>query len=372
MKVIIIRSVGIDAAVFKMANSLAKHGYDVHLLVWDRQKNITDENKEMYHIHRFKLPAPYGSMLALLFLPIWWLYEFYFLMHQDAKIFHSCDLDTLYPAILASLIKGNILFYTIYDFYANHLPENPFYTKSLRDFIARLEKFGIAFTKCLFIVDECRLEQVKGAKISQLEFIYNSPPDYFNSQKHFDKECSPAHILIFYAGLIRWDRGLEYMIQAVKEIDRVKLVLAGKIIDKEIIDDCANGERIQYIGWIPTYEGVLEWTTRADILFRFGNPTHPKAKYESPNKVFEAMMTGIPILVNYGLGSASRIVEQENCGLIVPYGDINALKEAIIMLRDNPGLRRKLGKNGRKAYEIKYSWNRMEERLVKRYSEVES
>ena len=46
------------------------------------------------------------------------------------------------------------------------------------------------------------------------------------------------------------------------------------------------------------------------------------------------------------------------------------IKEVIIKLRDHPELCVKLGANARKAYEQRYSWEIMEQRLVTLYQEL--
>jgi glycosyltransferase involved in cell wall biosynthesis len=84
------------------------------------------------------------------------------------------------------------------------------------------------------------------------------------------------------------------------------------------------------------------------------------------NKLFEAMMFGVPIITNVAKG----VVSETDCGVIVDYEDTEHIKEAIIMLRDNPDLRKRLGTNGRKAFLEKYNWNIMEERLYTVYDNL--
>jgi glycosyltransferase involved in cell wall biosynthesis len=81
------------------------------------------------------------------------------------------------------------------------------------------------------------------------------------------------------------------------------------------------------------------------------------------------MMCGKPIITN-DKTSMAGIVHAENCGLIVPYGDISAIKNAIIMLKEDPDLCNLLGANGRRAYEQKYSWTIMEKRLLAVYERL--
>ena len=46
------------------------------------------------------------------------------------------------------------------------------------------------------------------------------------------------------------------------------------------------------------------------------------------------------------------------------------MKEAIVRLRDNPELKKKLGENGREAFLRKYNWSAMEQKLYGIYEQL--
>ncbi len=372
MKVTLVRARAVDSAIYKVAETLSKNGHEVTLLVWDRQGTLKGaKDSRGYKLKIFNLRAPYDKISIFLCFPIWWAYLVFFLWKEKSDVIHVSDLDTLWPSIIVKPIKGVKLFYTIYDFYASNTPKigSMTITKGIQNTVAFIEKLGIGFTDVLFLVDESRIREVKGSRVKKIVYIYNSPPDYltqFNKQETQDKK----DLIIFYTGVIHRTRGLEYMIKAVENLDHVKLIIAGTGLDvNSLKKQITNNEKVQYLGWLPSYEDVLIKTLESDVLFRFGDPSIPKCKYESPNKLFEAMMAGKPFIVNSEIG-ASRIVRDENCGFIVPYGDAESLKKVIIKLRDNSLLRRQLGANGRKAYEEKYSWSIMEKRLLTAYKDI--
>jgi glycosyltransferase involved in cell wall biosynthesis len=371
MKVTILRSRAIDSAVNKVAEALAQNGHDVKLLVWDREGNKNVENNNGYTTYRFRLKAPHDKPTVLFYVPIWWLYVFFFLLKDDSDVIHACDFYTLMPAIPIKLIRKVKLCYTIYDFYANNLPDGRPYLirKLLRKWIASVDKFGIRFTDVLFLVDESRYEEVKGARINRLVYIYNSPPDFLDVKQEQEPQTG-TRITIFYAGLLHKSRGLEAMMKAVGDLDGVRLIIGGTGAYNDVIEKLAGQyKNIQYIGWVP-YEEVVKKTIKGDISFAFYDPKIPNNRYASPNKLFEAMMCEKPIIVSDD-STMADIVRKENCGIVVPYGDVGAIKEAVIKLKNDPGLRQKLGKNGRKAYEEKYNWDIMEKRLINAYKKVE-
>jgi glycosyltransferase involved in cell wall biosynthesis len=305
-------------------------------------------------------------MAILLYHPFWWLYEVLFLLASRPAIIHACDLDTLMPAVAVKLLYRCRLFYSIYDFYADNFDDRrSSLIRVIKRFVASLEKFLIGFTDVLFLADECRLEEVKGARIKKVVYIYNTPMDRFHSG---ESKSIKDRLVVLYAGLINPSRGVEHMVKAVEAVEGVTMIIAGPDgADK--LKMPVDSRKVRFIGYLPDYEDVLRQTMDADVLFRFEDPQLSSSKYASPNKLFEAMMCGKPFIVNEGIGS-SRIVSDTRCGLLVPYGDIEALKGALVSLRDDPGLRMKTGTNGRKAYEEKYSWAIMEKRLSDAYREA--
>jgi len=372
MKVTLVRARAIDPAVNKVAETLSENGYDVKLLVWDRQNTLRAEGSDGYRIYRFKLKAPYDKLTVVFCLPIWWTYEFFFLLKDKCNVIHACDLDTLIPAILAKLIKRIHLCYTIYDFYANNLPDGRFQLarRLIRSLVAWVEKLGIGFAEILFLVDEVRYEEVRGARINKLTYIYNSPPDYFDVNQTKKLKSASADLTVFYGGIINRLRGLQFIARAVQDLDGVRLILAGAVHDEAFLNNSVlTSKKIQYLGWLPSYKDIIKKTLEADILFRLSDPKIPKTKYESPNKLFEAMMCGKPIIVSDG-SSMADIVREENCGLVVPYGDAGEIRKAILKLKDNPKLSQVLGQNGRRAYENRYSWQIMQQRLLDSYQQL--
>jgi glycosyltransferase involved in cell wall biosynthesis len=373
MKILIVRGRATDPAQNKIAECLSRNGYAVEILLWNRQNTQSPENSG-YQVKNFNFKAPQNNVRVFFFFPLWWLYEFIYLLRSDAEIIHVCDLDTLYPAILAKFFKRTKLVYTIYDFYANNLPPmNPLLMRQLFwSFFSKIEKFGIRFTDLLMLVDESRYEEIKGASVKNLVYIYNSPAD--RNDKNFQDTGNPekSPMTVFYSGPVNKMRGIQYMVDAIKSLEDILLIIGGHIDDETFFNTLMKGNNtIQFIGWTPTYDGILQKTKEADVLFRFSDPKHPKTRYESPNKLFEAMMCSKPIIVS-DESCMADIVRKKNCGCVVPFGDIQTLVKTLIQLRDHKDFRQILGKNGRKAYVEEYGWAIMEKRLITAYKNLKN
>ncbi len=75
-----------------------------------------------------------------------------------------------------------------------------------------------------------------------------------------------------------------------------------------------------------------------------------------PSKIIGIMAAGIPVIALVPEESEiAYIVEEENCGIVVKPGDIDALINAIKELKVNSSLRIQMGINGRAAFEKKYT-----------------
>jgi glycosyltransferase involved in cell wall biosynthesis len=373
MRVIVFRS-RIDPGVFKYCSELADNGHDLTLVMWDRKRNfdINQRKNLTYQIICLSFPAPQDNFFTAFFLPFWWFFMIINLIQKSYDTVHLFDLDTLFPGFLVKWLLKKKIVYTISDFYAYNIPNGQWMDMRivLRKIIAYIERFLIRFSDLLIVADDSRMDEVKGAKSKKIICIYNTPPDSFSGKNNVVKAPSDT-LKIFYAGILLETRGIHHMIQAVQELKDVALTLGGNIADPKFKCICdGENKKIRYIGWIPSYEQLIELTVQADVLFRFSDPSHPKTKLESPNKLFEAMMCGKPIIVSDG-SSMAEIVKLENCVIVVTYGDVAAIKMGILRLKNDPVYYRQLGENGRKAYQNTYNWNIMRKRLLDGYNSLE-
>jgi glycosyltransferase involved in cell wall biosynthesis len=367
MKVIMIDSYSInpDVRLEKEAKALTDAGYTVKLLGWQRSGNAPKlEKKSGYTIQRINLKAPL-EIKVIFYIPLWWAIVFFQLLKQDWDIVHATDLDTYPPALLAAKIKRKRIVYDIFDFYADMviLP-NP-----IRNFVAKVDTFLMRFADALIVVDHSRLKQIEKEEDSGVHIIYNSPIDSVDTSPKCCQKEEGSPFTIFFAGVLIQGHDYDTIIDATREIEDIQIIFAGFGSDAERLQSRIKEEsNILFIGRI-SHDEVIQRSLKSDLLFAFYDPRVPNNRYASPNKLFEAMMCGKPILVNDGT-SMTEIVRKENCGLIVPYKNVNAIRHAILMLKGDPQLCKQLGANGRKAYEQKYNWKIMERRLVKIYENL--
>lgn len=85
--------------------------------------------------------------------------------------------------------------------------------------------------------------------------------------------------------------------------------------------------------------------------------------------IIEAMATGVPVIATRSGGIPELVVDGET-GLLVERGDSSTLAEAILRLLSDEGLRKSMGKAGRKRVVELFSWDRIVENLLIQYKKI--
>lgn len=365
MRVLILRSnpVAPDPRVEKEARALSEAGYLVRVLGWDRTSALpVRELKDGWEIIRLPIRAEYGRGLGNLPSLIRWqlgLLHWLIRHYREYEILHACDFDTILPALLVKALWRKIVVYDIFDFYADHLRRTPNWIKRL---IRKLDLWAVSQVDALILADEARRDQIGNTNPPYLEIIYNSPEEISPQPSQLSQ-----HFRLAYVGLLQVERGLYEMLEILRRHPEWHLDLAGFGGDEAFLLDRARTlPNVIWHGRV-SYEQALRLSAAADVLFATYDPSIPNHRYSSPNKLFEAMMLGKPIVVARNT-NMDIIVQRHECGIVVEYGHIDELEEALSRLAADKNLREQLGRNARHAYETVYSWKHMRQRLVTLYS----
>ena len=83
----------------------------------------------------------------------------------------------------------------------------------------------------------------------------------------------------------------------------------------------------------------------------------------SPNKFFDYISCGLPVLNNYP-GWLAGLITEHRCGIAVPPENPTAFADALISLADKPEMRWQMGQNSRKLAEHEFSRDQLADQLV--------
>jgi len=83
----------------------------------------------------------------------------------------------------------------------------------------------------------------------------------------------------------------------------------------------------------------------------------------SPNKFFDYIALGLPVLNNYP-GWLAEMITENNCGLAVEPGNSKAFAEALIKIKNDRILQHEMGKNSKDLAEAKFDRNKLSSEFV--------
>jgi colanic acid biosynthesis glycosyl transferase WcaI len=171
-------------------------------------------------------------------------------------------------------------------------------------------------------------------------------PDKF-SQNTRDLFSPNNEIIFFYGGLHGLAQGLDQLLHAASKLHNTcKFVLVGDGPEKKNLVLLAKQMQLTNVIFHDPVkkEQMPELVASMDVCIVPLKITLPGAV---PSKIYEAMASEKPVLL-VADGEAKEIIEGANAGLVVRPGDIDGLVETIQNLMNDPELRFRLGKNGRK------------------------
>jgi glycosyltransferase involved in cell wall biosynthesis len=153
--------------------------------------------------------------------------------------------------------------------------------------------------------------------------------------------------------------GLETVVRAARRLEEegrtVRFILIGDGEERRHVEELAGSlgtASIRFLDSTPPH--ILAETIRESDLCLGIFGTTGKAARVVPNKVYEALASGKPVITGDSPAAREFLIDGVDC-LLCERGDPRALAAAIRRLQDDPALARRLGENGRRSFETKAS-----------------
>ncbi|MEZ4387921.1 MAG: glycosyltransferase family 4 protein [Candidatus Krumholzibacteriia bacterium] len=215
----------------------------------------------------------------------------------------------------------------------------------------------------LVVVEEMRDHLVRvGAPPERIHIVSNTPPRAILAHEADPALTADGMIDLIYVGNVTRTRGLQQVISAladpslVSSAFRFRVVGAGDYLPvlKALSRDLGVVDRVVFHGWVDSRE-VPALVARCHV----GVIPHLKTEHTDttvPNKLFDFMAAGLPVVVSNAL-PMQRIVQEQGCGLAFAGDDPASLPRCLRDLAD-PSRRTDLGRHGRHAVATLYNWER--------------
>jgi glycosyltransferase involved in cell wall biosynthesis len=361
-----------DPRVRQEALALLRMGCRVRILAWDRDvKKPPYECMEGVAVERVFLASTHGRGATQMFFYAWvYLKMLWRGFRSPFDAVHCHDLDTLPLGFVLGKLKRKPVVYDAHESFPDMLEGSV--PAVVRRWLVRLENFLIRRVDLLITVGEKlrRHFAERGAAHSVVVGNWKRPEDFARTHEQnlaLRRELGipeGALTVVCITQLLR-DRKLEELLSAAREVPDLYVIVGGTgSLRNMVVEAAAENPRIVYVGFVPAAK-IPDYTCAADIVYYGFDPANPNARFSAPNKLFEALAAGKPLITG-DFGEIGEVVRKASCGLIVEYGK-EAVRAALEALRD-PALRRSLARNAKHFGSTFMSWQHGEETLHAEFS----
>lgn len=215
-----------------------------------------------------------------------------------------------------------------------------------RPLITRNERASVRRARHIIAINPCIQEEF-GPLIRATAYpIENPVPDKFFKLENREKGAQ-----VLYVGRVTEGKGVGLLIRAIASVkDRIpaiRLHLAGRAIDtsyQRSLQELAKGleleQNVHFLGLLDEKRLLEAYEQCALVVLPSYHETAPMA-------IQQAMAAGKPVVATR-VGGIPYLVSHKETGLLVDYGDITGLTEAIIHILSDDALRARMGEQARK------------------------
>ena len=366
-----------DARVYKEASTLAAAGHTVMVIALWHPGLASDEFMAGFRVIRLHLRS--RSWRNRLFSPsikyleyawrVWSLAR-----HEHSQVYHANDANTLPAAWLAAKQNRAKLVYDAHELETGRSFSSTKITGIYRKLWALPERIFIHRVNDIITVSQSIAEElVRIYHVKMPEVILNCPEK--NSIPPSNRLRNELHIkesqkVSLYQGRITPGRGIETFSEAIQSIGNVVGVVLG---DGPLLS--AFRQNCQLGKWKGVYfpgqvalDDLPFYTASADIGIVLTQDTCLNHHYSLPNKLFEYLHAGLPV-VGSKIPEVERIIREYQVGELVDPEDPNSIADGIQMILADPIRYQNMKANALKAAEI-FNWQNESKKLLRLYDHL--
>lgn len=315
-----------DQRVRKVCQTLFDEGYAILLV--GRLRKSSDPINRPYKTKRLKLIFEKGALFyAMLNLRL-----FFYMLFQKCDAIHSNDLDTLLACRMVAKIKRKPLIYDSHEYFLGvpEIQERP----KVKKVWTKIERSIFPKLKHVFTVNDSIAELYEKDYGIRPEVIRNIPnknslPPVKTRQKLNLPE--DKKIVILQGAGINIDRGAEELLEAITIMENTLLLIVGTgdVIDKlkarALKADLKD--KVIFTGRLP-YNEMMQYTQVADVGVTLDKDTNINYKFSLPNKIFDYLNAGIPVLAT-NLPEIKKIITGYTVGLLIDNLQPDTIKKGL-------------------------------------------
>jgi glycosyltransferase involved in cell wall biosynthesis len=373
-----------DVRAMRAASSLAAAGYEVTVVDMDHEGAPTAVpalgSARLQHIKMPRWTArfykPTHPLPWLLFKVARWARGITTVVSTRADAYHASDLAALPSCYLAARLRRKPLIYEAYELplVQPHIARQRLLSRVAHGFLRRV------VPSCAGVIavsppigDEMR-RLYGGPPPVILRNIPPYQPTVTSNRLREYLGLDAATRIALYQGGIQENRGLDLLVRAGKYLPAgIVVAMMGDGQSKPrlqaLIEQEGVGERVRMVPAAP-YAELLSWTASADLGLNVLPPDFSLSiKWCLPNKLFEYLMAGLPVLSS-DLPAVAEILRTYDAGQVVASLDPQDVAQAITEMLANPTALARMRQHALEATEHDLSWEHEQQRLLGLYASL--
>lgn len=364
-----------DPRVHNEARSLVEHGYGVEIVAWDRERlRPANEAIDGIEVRRVFVASSHGRGWTQMFvMPLVFLRMIRKALSVNFDIVHCHDFDTLPAGLLLGWIRRKPVVYDSHEDYAGMLHGS--IPGRLERLIRWMETRLARRADLLVTVGETlrREFEKRGCKNTRVVGNWKAITDFrlgedVAAQVRKDLGVPAGKLMAAYISNLGRERHVEELLQAVAQRPEVYLVVGGTGSSATAVAEYARKySNILYLGFVQQSE-VPRYTAACDLVYYGYDVNSPNAQYSAPNKLFEALAAGRPLLTA-NFGEIGAIVSGHNCGIILRDYSVQEILRGLDACGDAQRLT-ELKAAAARAGAGEYNWQAAERVLLGAYNEL--
>lgn len=298
-----------DSRAKKYLDFLDRGHQDYRIIAWDRLGNSVKLPNAIYCPSKSKYNQ--GGMAAIIdrLKWMWFILKTLFSFHSDLRI-HACDLDAAFPAAVYKMLsrRKNYLLFDVFDWISDTLYNQGEIVSAAFSF---MEWFSVRKADHLIICEPERIRQIHYNIEGRYSVLQNIPSFSSSDFLYKDEKLLFGNHLftLVYVGGFTQDRCLSELIDgALKGAYNLNIAGYG---NKDIVSKLElhrNCPHIRYYGKVEYTEG-LRIMFNSDLIYAMYSKQNPNHLYAAPNKYYEAMFVGKPIITTTGIITADKVAK---------------------------------------------------------------
>ena len=354
-----------DQRVKKVCESLLK--LDLEILLIGRNLRDSENIKRPYKCLRMNLLFNKGA----LFYAEYNLRLFIVLLFSKVDVYHSNDLDTLLANYLASILRRKPIVYDSHEYFTG-VPE--IQNKTLvKKVWTTIENHIFPKLKYIFTVNQSiasLYEKQYGKKLKVIRNIPRKKVWTINKSKQELDLPENKRIIITQGAGINTDRGMEEALEAMLFLKDVCFVIIGNgdvipKLKKRTLE--LNLEKSIIFKDKMPYEEMMLFTQHAEIGLSLDKNTNINYKLSLPNKIFDYIHAGVPILASK-IKEVEAVITKHKIGLFIDNQEPKHIAQQIKRALDE-NLKFKYRMNIKNAA-LQFNWENEEKHLVEVYKRI--